>query len=287
MNAWVESADGARVVIEGNCYFGRSHVNNVQLRSTGASRRHALIHSQTTDAIIEYWLADLGSTNGTLCNTRRVVLPCRLRNGDAITIGDESFVFHCPEKVAASSQSPFCTTDTIETVKVRVRMKCWLLMLDIKQFTLLSRSVDPDTLGQKVGQWFRRSREIIERDGGVVDKLLGDAVFAYWSDSPDRASHVLTALAALRELQKARDPDFRIILHRGEAALDGGAGGADNVSGPDMIQVFRMEKVCARLGEDTLLSASAAANLAGQTNCQSRGRHPLDGFPQPVELFGM
>lgn len=286
MNAWVESADGARVVIEGNCYFGRSHVNNVQLRSTGASRRHALIHSQTTDATVEYWLADLGSTNGTLCNARRVVLPCRLRDGDAITIGDERFVFHCPGK-AAPSQSPFLTTDSIETVKVRVRMKCWFVMLDIKQFTQLSRSVDSDTLGQKVGQWFRRSREIIERDGGVVDKLLGDAVFAYWPDRPDRAADVLTALRALQELQATRDPDFRIILHRGEAALDGGVGGADNVSGPDMIQVFRMEKVCARLGEDTLLSASAAANLAGQINGRSLGRHALDGFPQPVEMFGV
>lgn len=285
MNAWVESVDGARVEIEGNCYFGRSHVNNVQLRSTGASRRHALIHSQSAEGCIEYWLADLGSTNGTLCNARRVVLPCRLRQGDVIAIGDESFVFHCPE--TAVSRSPFLTADSVETVKVRVRLVCWFVMLDIKQFTVLSRSIDADTLGQKVGQWFRRSREIIEREGGVVDKLLGDAVFAYWPDRPDRAPQVVEALRALRELQAARDPDFRIILHHGEAALDGGAGGADNLSGPDIIQVFRMEKICGRLGEDTLLSTSAAENLAGQLACRSLGQHALDGFPQRFELFGV
>jgi len=29
MKAWIEKHDGSRVIIEGNCYFGRSQANTV------------------------------------------------------------------------------------------------------------------------------------------------------------------------------------------------------------------------------------------------------------------
>ena len=70
MNAWIETSGGDKIGLEGNCYFGRSSVNTVRLQSPGASRRHALIHSQQSDLGTEYWLADLGSTNGTAPSRR-------------------------------------------------------------------------------------------------------------------------------------------------------------------------------------------------------------------------
>lgn len=284
MNAWIEKTDGARIALEANCYFGRSHINTVQLQSPGASRRHALIHSQSAESGTEYWLADLGSTNGTLCNSRRVTLPARLKDGDVIGILGENFVFRRLD-TAPNSNAPFLTAQSADTVRVRARERTWLLMLDVKRFTTLSCQMDADTLGQRIGLWLRQTRDAIESTGGVVDKFLGDAIFCYWKAESDATVRVAKALRQLTAIQQARDPDFRIVVHHGEATLEGGAGGADNLSGPDVIKVFRMEKVCSKLGGDSILSEEAVTGLAGALACESVGKHGLDGFTGAFEMY--
>jgi adenylate cyclase len=284
MNAWIETLDGARIALETNCYFGRSHVNTVQLHSPGASRRHALIHSQQSDSGMEYWLADLGSTNGTLCNSRRVTLPAHLKDGDVISILGENFVFRRTGETA-NSNTPFLTAGAVDTIKVRAQQPSWLLMLDIKGYTKLSCQFDADTLGQKIGLWMRQTRDAIESSGGVVDKFLGDAVFVYWQADAGAVARVAGAVRQLIAIQRQREPDFRIVLHYGEATMEGGAGGADNLSGPDVIKVFRMEKVCSKLGVDSILSEQAASALGGTSACDSLGKYPLDGFSGVFEMF--
>lgn len=284
MNAWIETPDGARIALEANCYFGRSHVNTVKLQSPEVSKRHALIHCQQSDSGTEYWLADLGSTNGTLCNSRRVTLPHLLKDGDVISIQGETFSFRRnPE--TENSNAPFLTAQGGDTVKVRARRPSWLLMLDIKSYTTLSCQLDADTLGRQIGQWLRQTRDVIEASGGVVDKFLGDAIFVYWPADAAMAPGIAAALRQLSAIQRQRDPDFRIVLHYGEAILTGGAAGADNVSGPDAIKVFRMEKVCSKLGVDSILSDQAVTALAGVSACDTLGRHSLDGFTGTFEMF--
>jgi class 3 adenylate cyclase len=273
MSAWIEKRDGSRVAIETNCYFGRSHANTVLLQSLGASRRHAHIHAQRAESGTEYWLADLGSTNGTLRNGKRVTIPSRLKDGDVITILDDSFIFRAVEETVIGTLD----TDAPATEVVRARPLCWLLMVDIKRYTTLSRQLDLDSLSLKVGTWLRQCRDAIESTGGVVDKFLGDAVFAYWKHTPEVPAQIMTTLKELTKLQRLRDPDFRIVLHHSPATLAGGAGGADNLSGHEVIYVFRMEKVCSKLECDSILSEAARAALP--VACEPLGQHPLDGFP--------
>jgi adenylate cyclase len=281
MNAWIETHAGNQIAIEANCYFGRAQSNTVRVEALGASRRHAHIHAQHADNRTEYWLADLGSTNGTLCNGKRITIPHRLKDGDIVNIMGETFVFRLERRTAA----PFHTADAPATVVMRAQPVCWLLMVDIKRYTNLSRQLDTDSLSLKVGTWLRLCRDAIESAGGVVDKFLGDAIFAYWKNNPEAPALVSRALQQLIELQQRRDPDFRIVLHRAAATLEGGAGGANNLSGPEVIYAFRLEKVCSTLGTDTIVSAAASGALSGQWSCESMGRHPLDGFPGTHEVF--
>ncbi len=283
MNGWIEKSDGSRILIETNCYLGRSHTNTVQLASPGASRRHAHIHAQQTDNRTEFWLADLGSTNGTLRNGKRITLPCRLRDGDIVTILGESFTF----RMDKTSSTPFYDTDAPPTVPVRANPQCWLLMVDIKRFTSLSRQLDTDTLSLKVGAWLRDCRDAIESSAGIVDKFLGDAIFAYWNHNAEALRCLGTALERLRELQQRRDPDFRIVLHFAKPTLEGGAGGANNLSGQEVIYVFRLEKVCSALETDTIVSASARAALPVDWACEPLGNHPLDGFPGTHAVYSL
>ena len=281
MKAWLEIPEGGQIEVKANCYFGRSHSNTVHLQSSGASRRHAHIHAQDAENGTEYWLADLGSTNGTLCNGKRITIPCRLKDGDAISILSENFIFRLERHTAG----PFLETDAPATVAVRADKLCWLLMLDIKSYTTLSRQLDTDTLSLKVGTWLRQGRDAIEAAGGVVDKFLGDAIFAYWKHGPDAPARVRDALRQLAELQRPRDPDFRIVVHHGLVTMAGGAGGADNLSGPEVIRVFRMEKVCSHLKTDSIVSEPARAALPPDIRCEPVGSHPLDGFPGEHPMF--
>jgi adenylate cyclase len=281
MNAWIETSSGDRIEIEANCYFGRSQSNTVCLEALGASRRHAHIHAQQAESRTEYWLADLGSTNGTLCNGKRITIPHRLKDGDLINIMGECFVFRLDRK----SAPPFPSSEAPTTMVVRANPVCWLLMVDIKRYTNLSRELDSNALSLKVGTWLRRCRDAVESAGGVVDKFLGDALFAYWKNTAEAPALVSRALSQLIEFQKQRDPDFRIVVHRAPVTLEGGAGGANNLSGPEIIYTFRLEKVCSGLGADTIVSAAASTALPVAWKCESVGRHPLDGFPGTHEVF--
>jgi class 3 adenylate cyclase len=253
----------------------------VRLISSSASRRHAHIHAQQSDNRIEYWLADLGSTNGTLLNGRRVTIPSRLKSGDGIRIADEEFVF----KMEFNAFGSAAETEIPATVAVRANQRCWFLMVDIKRFTALATQLETNLLAQKVGTWLRQCRDIIESGGGVVDKFLGDAIFAYWVHDDSRPALVAAAVRQLVQLQQARDPDFRLVLHYGLASISGGAGGADNLSGSEVIYVFRMEKVCSKLGDDSIVSAAALAGLPPDCPCEPVGSHPLDGFPGVHPLY--
>ena len=52
------------------------------------SRRHAEIRQEGAT----YWIVDLGSTNGTLLNGKRIERE-RLHDGDTITLGSSDVVF--------------------------------------------------------------------------------------------------------------------------------------------------------------------------------------------------
>lgn len=281
MKAWIETSEGNRIPIESNCYFGRSPSNSVQLSSPSASRRHAHIHAQQSEKGIEYWLADLGSTNGTLCNGKRITIPARLTHGDVLHIADEEFVF----KVERKTLVPFFDTETPPTMVVRASQMCWLLMIDIKRYTRLASELDTNLLAQKVGTWLRQCRDTINASGGVVDKFLGDAIFAYWLHDPEAPAKIASVVRQLGELQRVRDPDFRIVVHHGPVTISGGAGGADNLSGSEVVRVFRMEKVCSKLEIDSILSEAAAREIQPECASESIGAHPLDGFPGMHALF--
>lgn len=273
--------DGSKVEIGSHCQIGRLPGSAIRIDSAQVSRQHASVHVQQSGTGDEYWLADLGSTNGTVLKGRRLTIPTRLRNGDEFMVGSTRLVFGQDESVAAEADgNNFSVTRPMQASRY-----CWLVMVDIKRFTNLTLTVAPDALGQMVGNWIRRTRQVIELNGGIVDKLLGDAVFAYWEAGPDAGSAVAKALDAIRDLQAERSPDFRVVVHLGPALFAGQAGGANNISGLEVIYVFRMEKICANLELDSIFSEVAKEALDPQVSFESVGEHSLDGFSGKHALF--
>ncbi len=68
---------------------GRGTDNDLVLPDGKASRYHAIIERKGQD----YQITDLGSSNGTLVNDRRIAAPTTLADGDRILIGDTQMIF--------------------------------------------------------------------------------------------------------------------------------------------------------------------------------------------------
>src|SRR6185436_16982756 len=94
--AWLESPAGVRTPIHGSCFIGRSATNNVVLPDDRVSRRHAMVHAQGEN---DFWVIDLGSSNGTYVNGRRIPQPSRLADKDRLEIGGHTFTFRHPSSM--------------------------------------------------------------------------------------------------------------------------------------------------------------------------------------------
>lgn len=75
--------------LDGTLQVGRAEACQIRLPDTYASAFHARIFSRDGSWFVE----DLGSTNGTYLNQRRITSPAELRAGDKIRIGKTTLEF--------------------------------------------------------------------------------------------------------------------------------------------------------------------------------------------------
>ena len=274
----MESQGRERSVIGGNCSLGRSLKSTVVLDSPEVSRRHAIINLQNVG---EFWLIDLGSSNGTLLNKRRVHQPLRLCHMDQIAIGDTVFTFLQPEELSTE----FRTTMAERTIREMANLPVWLLVADIENFTPLSRSMVSDKLATLIGGWVSACKEVIEAHQGMINKYLGDGFLAYWREDEKGAGDVAAALTALKQLQ-TKKPRFRIALHFGLVAVGGMESmGEESLMGKEVNVVFRMEKLAGSLGIPCLTSAAGKDKLGAMVKAEPAGAHELKGFEGKHEFF--
>jgi pSer/pThr/pTyr-binding forkhead associated (FHA) protein len=79
----------ASVPLQGNLQVGRADACQIKLSDTYVSSFHARIFSRDS----EWYVEDLGSTNGTYMNQRRVTSPVEVRAGDRIRVGKTTLEF--------------------------------------------------------------------------------------------------------------------------------------------------------------------------------------------------
>jgi adenylate cyclase len=278
--AWLERR-GQEHLLEGNCSLGRAALNSLVLDSPKVSRLHATIHLEKAG---DFWLIDLGSSNGTFLNKRRIHEPVRLRDQDQITIGGYLFTF----RQLSKSRSRFKTTRRLVTLQEEIAdVPCWLLVADIENFTPLSRQLASDQLANLVSAWLGTCKEIIEAQGGMVNKYLGDGILAYWREDDTKRENIVAAIAALKEAQQ-RKPHFRFVVHFGLVAIGGVSSMKEEIlMGSEVNLVFRLEKLAASLGEHCGLSEPAHAKLEEFVPTRPLGDHELKGFEGKRGFFAV
>ena len=129
-----------------------------------------------------------------------------------------------------------------------------VLFCDLVGFTSRSDQADPEDVGAMLRPYHTRLRGEIERVGGTLDKLIGDAVMAVFGvpavheDDPERAVRcalrMLDAIAELNQAHPALELAVRIGINTGEAlvALAPGSG-SEGVVGDVVNTASRLQGV--------------------------------------------
>jgi pSer/pThr/pTyr-binding forkhead associated (FHA) protein len=111
--------------------IGRALENDIVITSKRVSRGHARVRREGWRAILE----DTGSTNGTFLNDERVLAPVELHDGDRVSIGDVTLIFHDPDITYRDTPFPELEVN-LEAGVVRVDRR--LVTLAPKEFALLA-----------------------------------------------------------------------------------------------------------------------------------------------------
>ncbi len=174
-----------------------------------------------------------------------------------------------------------------------------LLYADLRGFTALSETSEPEAVIAALDAWFDRVAGAVHAFGGEVLKLIGDGVLAIFpvSGAPGEACEAaLRAVAAIRagmaHLDAARKVQglpplpFGVALHLG-AILWGNVGAADRLDftaiGPAVNLVSRLEGLCRPLGRQVLISGALAAEV--KEPLTPLGQHALRGIAAPCPVF--
>lgn len=216
----------------------------------------------------EFYLIDMGSRNGSFVNGRRVSVPVTLQNGDRLTFGQTDLDFYAPEidLVVDPSSGSLDSQEFTATATLHVRRLISVLVVDIRNFTGMTRQIDESTLSEVIGTWFRCAGDIIREYGSWVDKYIGDAVMAVWIHgaqevSPEEMIRITQALSALQkmtsQLHERYPLPFQLRIGAGlntGYAMVGNTGTGDRPDytalGDTVNAAFRLESSTKQIGVD-------------------------------------
>ena len=151
------------------------------------------------------------------------------------------------------------------------RTEAAILMVDVRGFTALSETLDPDALGRFVTAYRRRLGEVVAAHGGMVDKFVGDGAMVLFGVPEERPGAAADALACARalpaELAQAEGRAVRVAVgaHWGEVVA--GAVGDDArlefpVLGDAVNVAARLEEIAKAEDEPLVVSAALLAVAA-------------------------
>lgn len=186
----------------------------------------------------------------------------------------------------------------------KITVDVTVLFADLRNYTLLSQTLPPDTCSALLDAFYDESAAAIWEFDGLLNKTIGDAVMAVFNFPMRHDNHAERAVLAAREIQR-RCEARRESLQAEIPGLDGTelAVGIGIDSGEVSFGEFgRSHKDLTAIGTvvNTAARAQSAAEAgrvlvtrsvyerASETTVGSEGRdYRLKGFDAPVQLYAV
>lgn len=187
------------------------------------------------------------------------------------------------------------------------RQEMTILFSDIKGFTAISEQLTPDGLVRMLNAYLSEMSAPIQRENGVIDKFIGDAILAYWGEpfvpSQEQALRACRAAIAKRDLIEpfgralpeilglrtgVPSIDLRIGIATGPVIV--GAIGSEasrnyTVIGDTVNIGARLEAACKIYGVRTLVDATTAESIGEEITVRELDMLQLVGKQRPVRVF--
>jgi adenylate cyclase len=90
-----------------------------------------------------------------------------------------------------------------------------ILFSDLRDFTRLSESLSPEVLIEVLNGYFQEMVEAIQRNGGLVDKFIGDAVLAVFGLTEGQGDPAVAAVSTGLEMQRRLEAYNTKLAERG------------------------------------------------------------------------
>ena len=176
-----------------------------------------------------------------------------------------------------------------------------VLFSDIRGFTALSETMNPDEMATLLTEYFTEMVECVFRHNGTLDKFIGDAVMAQWGapiatdDDADKA--MTAAIEMIHELDKlnqqwksAGRPELQIGI-----GLNFGEAFAGNIGSERRLEftvigdtVNTASRLCgAAAGREILISEDFKRSLARPPKMEKRASMELKGKSQVVPVYSV
>ncbi len=175
------------------------------------------------------------------------------------------------------------------------------LFTDIRGFTTLAEKMGPQETVAMLNAYFTRMVECIQREDGMLDKFIGDAIMAAFGiplshgDDEDRA--VRSAIDMIRTLHGwnlERGSETRPVIDMGiglntDTVVSGNIGSPRRMDytmiGDGVNLAARLESACKQYGAKILISENTYKKLKGTYRIREIDRVVVKGKTTPVGVF--
>ncbi len=193
--------------------------------------------------------------------------------------------------------------DGLESLKVgrAEQVNVSVLFCDIRDFTRVSEKMEPSETLSFLNDFLNRMSAVINRNGGFIDKFIGDAIMAVFekSNTEDVVQSAIDMMQALQKLNRERKKEGKepvqigIGIHYGPALL-GTVGSADRMDstiiGDSVNLAARTEGLTKQFGCPVIITESVVSHLGknkNKYNYRMIDTVRVKGRDKPVKIYDL
>jgi adenylate cyclase len=181
------------------------------------------------------------------------------------------------------------------------RREMSVLFSDLRGFTTITEKGEPEELVRQLNEYFTTMVDIVFRNGGTIDKFVGDMVMALFGAPVDDVSHADDAVTAAVEMVRELGELNRRWAAEGRVQLDIGVGvnSGDMIAGNigssaimsytvigDNVNLgSRLESLNKEYRTRIIISEATRGRLAKTYETRPLGGVVVKGKTRPVEIF--